>query len=219
MTIPDPPVSAPSAAPGHRSQVTGHLLSAPLLAAPLAWLACLYLAPLAVGYAVGAVPIRLISSGIMFDQTAVSLGGFRAITWSPVVVGILISLIGHRARTSPFLIAFSTIGATLAATLLIAGGALGVGPGSLLLVGAELKWIWRIVLLLAGLVMGLVAPQLLKAHAEDNQFDPKEIRRGMLWGGLAAGALVLALGPGPILGRAITGGGSWLGSLVWVVAL
>jgi hypothetical protein len=165
------------------------------------------------------VPIRLISSGIMFDQSEVSLSGFRAITWSPVIVGILLSLVGHRDRTSPALIAFSTIAATLAATLLIAGGVLGVGPGSLLLVGTELKWIWRIVLLLAGLVMGLVAPQLLKAHAEDKEFDPKEIRRGMLWGGLVAGGLILALGPGPILGRAITGGGSWLGSLAWVVAL
>jgi len=194
-------------------------LLAPALAVPLAWVLSLYAAPLLVGWAVGAVPIRLVSSGIMFDQTAVSLAGFRAITWSPVVLGILISLVGHRAKTSPFLIAFSTIGATLAATLLIAGGTLGVGPGSLLLVGAELKWIWKIVLFFSGLVMGLVAPQLLKAHAEDNQFDPKVIRNGMVWGGVAAGALMLAFGPGPVLGRAITGGGSWLGSLVWVVPL
>jgi hypothetical protein len=191
----------------------------PALAVPLAWVLSLYVAPLLVGWGVGAVPVRLVSSGIMFDQTAVSLAGFRAITWSPVVVGILISLIGHRAKTSPFLIAFSTIGATLAATLLVAGGTLGLGPGSLLLVGTELKWIWRIVLLFSGLVMGLVAPQLLKAHAEDQEFDIGVMKRGMLLGGVAAGVLMLAFGPGPILGRAITGGGSWLGSLVWVVAL
>jgi len=191
----------------------------PALAVPLAWLVVLYAAPLLVGYAVGAVPVRLISSGIMFDQAEVSLAGFRMITWSPVVSGVLISLVGHRAKTSPFLITFSLIGATLAATLLVAGGTLGVGPGSLLLVGLELKWIWKIVLLFSGLVMGLVAPQLLKAHAEDNEFDIGMIKKGMFLGGVVAGALILLFGPGPLFGRVITGGGSWLGSLVWVVAL
>jgi len=191
----------------------------PAAAVPLAWGLSLYVAPLLVGWAVGAVPVRLISSGIMFDQTMVSLAGFRAITWSPVVVGVLLSLVGHRAKSSPFLIAFSIIAATLAATLLVAGGALGVGPGSLLLVGTELKWIWRIVLLFSGLVMGLVAPQLLKAHAEDHAFDFRMIKKGMLLGGIAAGGLMLAFGPGPVLGRAITGGAGWFGSLIWVVAL
>jgi hypothetical protein len=194
-------------------------LLAPAVAVPLAWVSALYLAPLLVGYAVGAVPVRLVSSGIMFDHAEVSLAGFRAITWCPVVSGVLLSLLGHRDRTSPFLISLSLIGATLAATLLVAGGTLGVGPGSLLLVGAELKWIWKIVLLFSGLAMGLVAPQLLKAHAEDNQFDVRMIKKGMLLGGLVAGVLIFLFGPGPILGRAITGGGSWLGSLVWVVAL
>ena len=194
-------------------------LVAPALAVPLAWVLVLYAVPLLVGYAVGAVPVRLVSSGIMFDHAEVSLAGFRAITWSPVVAGILISLVGHRDRTSPFLISLSIIGATLAATLLAAGGTLGVGPGSLLLVGAELKWIWKIVLLFSGLTMGLVAPQLLKAHAEDNQFDIGVIKRGILLGGIVAGALILLFGPGPMLGRAITGGGSWLGSVVWVVGL
>ena len=60
---------------------------------------------------------------------------------------------------------------------------------------------------------------LLKAGAEDHSLDFRAIRRDYLLSALVLGALILLLGPGPMLGKAMTGAGSWLGSLFWVVGL
>lgn len=199
--------------------LTPHRFLGPALAVPVVWVTALYFVPLAVGEAVGAVPLRLVSSGILFDQTAVSFPGFLAIVWSPVLAGLLFALLGGKLTARPFLIAAGILGATLAATLMVAGGALGVGPGSTLLLGTELRWVWKLTLGLVGLAVGLAGPMLLKAQAEDHSLDFAAIRKGILFGGLVVAALVIAFGPGPILGRAMTGGGSWLGSLVWVLAL
>ncbi|MBW8772479.1 MAG: hypothetical protein JF590_04195, partial [Gemmatimonadetes bacterium] len=144
----------------------------------------LYLVPLGVGLAVGAVPLRLISSGILFDQVAVSLNGYRAILWSPVVTGVLLALVADRLQPSRFVIALGLSGATLAATLLLAGGVLGIGPGSLLLVGTDLRWILKLCVGAGGLTVGLVGPMLLKARAEDSSIDFRALRRDFLLGGL-----------------------------------
>jgi len=191
----------------------------PALAVPFVWITALYLVPFGVSFAVGAVPLRLISSGIQFDQVEVTLNGYRLLIWSPVIFCLLISFVAHRDKPTTFTMAMSMAGAALAATLLVVGGAFGIGPGSTLLVGTEMRWVWRMMIGLLGLTLGLVAPILLKAHAEDNTLDLAVIKRRMLQGGIVAGALILAFGPGPLLGRLITGGGSWLGSLAWVLAL
>jgi hypothetical protein len=179
----------------------------------------LYLVPLGVGLAVGAVPLRLISSGILFDQVAVSLNGYRAIIWSPVVTGILLAIAASRLGPTPFRTSLGLAGATLAATLLLAGGVLGIGPGTLLLVGTDLRWIGKLCIAAGGLTVGLVGPMLLKADAEDHSLDFRAIRRHYLLTGIVLGAMILLLGPGPMLGKVMTGTGSWLGSLIWVLGL
>ena len=118
-----------------------------------------------------------------------------------------------------FLTALGIAGATFAGTLLLAGGVLGIGPGSLLLVGTELKWVLKLSLAAGGLAVGLVGPMLLKAKAEDHSIDFPALRRDYLISAVLLGALILLLGPGPILGKVMTGAGSWLGSLFWVVGL
>jgi hypothetical protein len=189
------------------------------LALLLGWSLMLYVVPLGVGLAVGAVPLRLVSSGILFDQVAVSLNGYRAILWSPVVTGILLAITASRLGPSPFRTSLGLAGATVAATLLLAGGVLGIGPGSLLLVGTDLRWIGKLCVAAGGLTVGLVGPMLLKADAEDHSLDLRAIRRDYLLTGVLLGALILLLGPGAILGKVMTGAGSWLGSLFWVVGL
>ena len=207
----------------HASGVPGfsrHLSTAvPALAVPVVWATALYLVPLGIGSAVGATPLRLVSSGILFDHTAVSFAGFMAITWSPVLAGLLLAVLGWTLAPRPLFIALGILGATLAATVMVAGGVLGVGPGSNLLLGTELRWVWKLTVGLFGISVGLVGPMLLKARAEDHDLDFGAIKRGILLGGVAVAALVIAFGPGPLMGRLITGGGSWLGSLVWVLAL
>ena len=190
-----------------------------MLALIVGWWFMLYLVPLGVGLAVGAVPLRLLSSGILFDQVAVSLNGYRAILWSPVLTGVLLAILAERFPPTRFLTALGLAGATLAATMLLAGGVLGIGSGSLLLVGTELQWVWKICLAAGGLTVGLVGPTLLKARAEDHSLDFPALRREYLISAMILGALILLLGPGPILGKVMTGAGSWLGSLVWVAGL
>ena len=210
---------------GHRERALGapslnyHRPGTAALALLVAWALMLYLVPLGVGLAVGAVPLRLISSGVLFDQIAVSLNGYRMIVWSPVVTGILLAILADLLTPNRFLTALGIAGATTAATMLLAGGVLGIGPGSLLLVGTDLRWIWKLCLAAGGLTVGLVGPMLLKAKAEDHSIDFPALRRGYLVGGLILGAVILLLGPGPILGKVMTGAGSWLGSLVWVAGL
>jgi hypothetical protein len=206
---------------GDRERALGDppLNKGPVLAVLVVWSTALYLVPLAVGVGVGAVPLRLISSGIMFDQTAVSFAGFMCIAWSPVAAGLGFAALGGKLAPTPFAIAAGILGATLAATLLLAGGVLGVGPGSTLLLGTEMRWLWKLSVGIVGLAVGLTAPMLLRARAEDHQLDFAAIKKGILLTGLLVAALLLAFGPGPLLGRGITGGGSWLGSLVWVLAL
>jgi hypothetical protein len=194
-------------------------LLAPALAVALVWVTALYLVPLAVGIGVGAIPVRLVSSGILFDHTAVSFAGFMGIVWGPVIAGLLFAALAMRLAATPFRTSLGIIGATLAATLMVAGGALGVGPGSTLLLGTELRWVWRLSIGLAGMAVGLAVPMLLKAHAEGHSLDLATIKKGMVLGGLVVAVLMFAFGPGPILGRAITAGGSWLGSLAWILAL
>jgi len=189
------------------------------LALIVGWSLMLYVVPLGVGLAVGAVPLRLLSSGILFDQVAVSLNGYRAIIWSPVLTGILLTVLADMRPPTRFLTALGIAGATFAGTLLLAGGVLGIGPGSLLLVGTELKWVLKLSLAAGGLAVGLVGPMLLKAKAEDHSIDFPALRRDYLISAVLLGALILLLGPGPILGKVMTGAGSWLGSLFWVVGL
>ncbi len=189
------------------------------LALIVGWSLMLYVVPLGVGLAVGAVPLRLLSTGILFDQVAVSLNGYRAIIWSPVLTGILLTVLADMRPPTRFLTALGIAGATFAGTLLLAGGVLGIGPGSLLLVGTELKWVLKLSLAAGGLAVGLVGPMLLKAKAEDHSIDFPALRRDYLISAVLLGALILLLGPGPILGKVMTGAGSWLGSLFWVVGL
>ena len=185
----------------------------------LGWMLLLYLVPLGVGLAVGGRPLRLISSGILWDQTEVSLNGFRAILWSPVLCGVLFFLTAARRRTHPFLLALGLVGVTYAATLLTVGGVLGIGPGGMLLVGTELKWVWKTTLAAAGLALGTMGPLWLKTAAEDHEVPVAPIKRQLLVTAALTGALILLLAPGPVLGKVMTGAGSWLGSLVWLVAL
>ena len=85
--------------------------------------------------------------------------------------------------------------------------------------GTELKWVLKLSLAAGGLAVGLVGPMLLKAKAEDHSIDFPALRRDYLISAVLLGALILLLGPGPILGKVMTGAGSWLGSLFWVVGL
>jgi hypothetical protein len=190
-----------------------------MIAVLVGWTLMLYLMPLGVGYTVGAFPLRLLSSGILWDQVAVSMTGFQLLTWSPVVTGTLLAALGLARGQRRFFVALGIVGATFAATELLLGGALGIGPGSALLIGVELKWVWKICLVAGGLAVGLVGTQLLKAQADDHSLDFMAIRRDLLLSGALLGALILLLAPGPLLGKVMTGAGSWLGSLVWVVGL
>lgn len=205
--------------PGVRGFPRWQVAIVPAVAILVGWSLMLYLVPLGVGLAVGAVPLRLVSSGILFDQVAVSLNGYRAIIWSPVLTGILLTVLADMRPPTRFLTALGIAGATFAGTLLLAGGVLGIGPGSLLLVGTELKWVLKLSLAAGGLAVGLVGPMLLKAKAEDHSIDFPALRRDYLISAVLLGALILLLGPGPILGKVMTGAGSWLGSLFWVVGL
>ena len=183
------------------------------------WSALLYLIPLGVGLAVGAVPLRLISSGIFFDQSATSMAGYRAILWGPIVAGILLGIPAVLARPSRWGIALGIVGTTFAGTLLVVGGGLGIGPAGTLLIGTDLRWIWRFCVVMGGLTTGLVGPLLLRTTAEDHHLDFRAIRRDMLVTGALLGALILLLAPGPFLGKLMAGVGSWLGSMVWIVGL
>ena len=192
---------------------------APALAVVLAWALLIYLVPLAVGLAVGAVPVRVISSGIFFDQTQTSLLGYRLILWGPVIVGSLCMVAGLVMAPSRFVLALGLVGATFAATLLVLGGGFGIGPAGTLLIGTDLRWIWRTCVVGAGLVLGLAGAVLLRTRAEDHAVDFPTLRREILLTGVGAGVLILLLAPGPFLGKVIAGFGSWLGGLVWLVAL
>jgi hypothetical protein len=193
--------------------------AAPALAVLVGWALMLYLAPYLVGVAVGAVPVRIISSGILFDQTAVSLNGYRLIIWSPLLTGLLLVLLALKRRPTSFLVALGLVGATVAGTLLVAGAGLGIGPGATLLVGTELRWVWKLCAVAGGIAVGLVGSFLIRARAEDQELDFAAIKRDLLLAGGLLGMILLLAAPGPLLGKAMTGAGSWLGSLVWVLAM
>lgn len=190
-----------------------------IAAVTLGWSLLLYIIPLGVGLGVGAVPLRLVSSGVLFDQMSVSLAGYRFLVWSPVIAGTIFSILALNLPPTRFNLALGIAGATIAATLLLIGGVVGIGPGSTLLVATELRWVWKICAGAAGLAIGLVGPQLIKARAEDHALDFPAIRRDMLLTGVVLGGVILLVAPGPLLGKAMTGAGSWFGSLVWVLGL
>lgn len=179
----------------------------------------MYLAPLAAGFAVGATPLGLISSGIMFDHAEVTLNGYRLIVWSPIVAGLLLGALSLFRHPTRFRLTLGFVGTTIAASLLVLGGGLGIGPGSMLLVGTELRWIWKICIIAGGLAVGLVLPVILKSLAEDHQIPIAPLKRDLFLSSALLGALILLLAPGPLLGKGMAGMGSWLGSLVWLAAL
>ena len=193
--------------------------AAPFTAVALGWMLLLYLAPLAAGLAVGARPLRLISTGIMFDQAEVTLNGYRLIIWSPVVVGVVLGALALLRRPSRIGLTLGFVGTTVAATELTLGGGLGVGPSATLLVGTELQWVWKLCLIAVGLLIGLAGPLLIKTLAEDHQIPVPPLKRDIFLTSALLGALILLLAPGPLLGKAMAGMGSWLGSLVWLAAL
>jgi hypothetical protein len=184
-----------------------------------AWGLLLLIVPWSVGTFVGAEPLRLHAAGILFDYTGVSLAGFRTLAWAPIVVGVSFSLLTLRATPRPFEYALGLIGATYAASHLVFGALLGIGPGSAILIGAEIKWVWKIVATGLGLVAGLAIPQLIKARAEDMQVDCSGVKRGLLVGGLLFGIVLALVLPGGWLGKTTAGFGSWGGSLLWVLML
>ena len=185
----------------------------------IGWSMLLYLIPLGVGLAVGAVPLRLISSGIFFDQSGTSMAGYRAILWAPIIAGVLMGIAALLLRPSRWGITLGIVGTTFAGTLLVVGGGLGIGPSGTLLLGTDLRWIWRFCVVLAGLTIALVGPLLLRTEAEDQKLDFKSLRREILLTGMVLGALILLLAPGPLLGKVMAGVGSWLGSMVWIVGI
>lgn len=185
----------------------------------IGWALLLYLLPLGVGLAVGAVPLHLISTGIFFDQSATSMAGYRAILWAPIVVGATVGILGVTLRPTRLILSAGLVGSTLAATFLVVGGGLGIGPAGTILLGTDLRWIWRLCLVGAGLVAGFLVPVLLRTRAEDHQVDFASIRRELLMSGAIFGAIILAFAPGPLLGKVLSAIGSWLGSLVWIVGL
>ena len=185
----------------------------------LSWALLLYVIPLGVGLAVGAVPLHLVSTGIFFDQSATSMAGYRAILWAPIIVGAGMGILGMVLRPTRLVLAAGLVGSTVAATFLVVGGGLGIGPAGTILLGTDLRWIWRLCLVGAGLLAGLLVPVLLRTRAEDHQVDFGSIRRELLLSGALFGALILAFAPGPLLGKVLSAIGSWLGSLVWIVGL
>ena len=213
----DDPTSASTS--GVRGSSRFRTVGAPFLGVLLGWALLLYLAPLAAGYAVGAKPLRLISSGIMFDQAEISLNGYRLIVWSPVVVGILLGALALLRRPTRFGLTLGLVGTTIAATLLVLGGGIGIGPGATLLVGTELRWVWKLCIIAGGLAVGLVGPLLIKTLAEDHEIPVPPLKRSILLASAALGALILLAAPGPLVGKAMSGMGSWLGSVVWLAAL
>lgn len=213
-----------SASPsGSTSGASGSLrvrsITGPALAVLASWALMLYLAPLAVGLAVGAIPLRLTSSGILFDQVAVTLNGYRLIVWSPVLTGLLLTALALKLPPSRVSTTLGIAGAALAGTMLVAGGLLGIGPGSTLLVGTELRWVWKLCAGAGGLAVGLVGTFLIRARAEDHALDFPALKRDILISGVVLGVVILLAAPGPLLGKTMTGVGSWLGSLVWVLGL
>lgn len=183
------------------------------------WALLLYLVPLVAGLVVGAKPLRLISTGIMFDQAEVTLNGYRLIVWSPVVVGVVLGALALLRRPSRVGLTLGLVGTAIAATLLALGGGLGVGPGATLLVGTELQWVWKLCIIAAGLLVGLTGPLLIKTLAEDHEIPIPPLKRHIFLTSALLGALILLLAPGPLLGKVMAGMGSWLGSLVWLAAL
>ncbi len=193
--------------------------AAPFFGVLTGWALLLYLVPLAAGLVVGARPLRLISTGIMFDQAEVTLNGYRLIIWSPVVVGVIFGALALLRRPTRSGLTLGLVGTAIAATLLALGGGLGVGPGSTLLVGTELQWVWKLCIIAAGLLVGLAGPLLIKTLAEDHQIPIPPLKRGIFVTSALLGALILLFAPGPLLGKVMAGMGSWLGSLVWLAAL
>ena len=210
---PPRPVSGVSGFPRLRTA------AAPALALVAGWALLLYLVPLGVGIAAEAVPIRLVSSGIFFDLSATSIAGYRAILWGPIVAGLLMWGAGMVLRPSRGAIALGVVGSTYAATLLVAGGGLGIGPGGMLLTGTDIRWVWRICVITGGLAIGLAGPLILGTRADDLPGGQASVRRVLLLSGAALGAMLLLFGPGPILGKVMAGIGSWLGSLLWMSGL
>jgi hypothetical protein len=193
--------------------------AAPFFGVLAGWALLIYVAPLAAGFTVGAKPLRLISTGIMFDQAEVTLNGYRLIIWSPVVVGVILGALALLRRPSRLGLTLGFVGTTIAATLLALGGGLGVGPGSTLLVGTELQWVWKLCIIAAGLLIGLAGPLLIKTLGEDHQIAIPPLKRDIFLASAVLGALILLFAPGPLLGKVTAGMGSWLGSLVWLAAL
>jgi hypothetical protein len=139
--------------------------------------------------------------------------------WGPVAVGTGLGIAGFLMRPTRFGVTLGVVGSAFAGTLLVVGGGLGIGPGGNLLIGTELRWVWRICIVCIGLVIGLAGPALLGTHADDHSLDFRALRRAILLSGAVLGVLILLLTPGPFVGKVMAGMGSWLGSLVWVVGL
>lgn len=196
-----------------------HALAAPAAGVLVAWLLLLYLVPFAVGSAVGAKPLRLISSGIMFDQAEITLNGYRLIIWSPVVTGIVLGALALLRKPTRFGLTLGLVGSSIAATLLTLGGGLGIGPGATLLVGTELRWVWKLCIIAGGLAVGLVGPLMIKTLAEDHEISVPPLKRSILLASAVLGALILLLAPGAPLGKVMSGAGSWMGSVVWLLML
>ncbi|HVX88043.1 MAG TPA: hypothetical protein VG940_03885 [Gemmatimonadales bacterium] len=209
-----PPLTTPTPGPSRL-----RLIAAPAVGVVLGWALLLYLVPLAAGLVAGARPLRLISTGIMFDQSELSLNGYRLIVWSPVVMGVVLGALALLRRPTRLGLTLGLVGSSIAATLLTLGGGLGIGPGATLLVGTELRWVWKICIIAAGLAVGLVGPLMIKTLAEDHEIAVPPLKHSILLTSAVLGALILLLAPGPMLGKAMSGAGSWLGSMVWLLAL
>lgn len=184
-----------------------------------AWAVCLVLAPLLVAWFAGAVPLRFTTGGILFDLSAVGLGGYRALLLAPILSAIACGVAGLLLRPTRASIALGMIGFAFAGTELVLGGGLGIGPGGQILIGTDLRWVWRICAVAVGLVIALTGAVFVRTNGEDHEVPFAPIRRDLLLTGMIAGALILFLSPGPMLGKVMSGLGSWLGSLVWVMAL
>lgn len=171
------------------------------------------------GRIAGATPLRVSSGGILFDLAPVTLGGYRTLILAPIVAALGTGVLALFLRPSRVAIALGILGFTFAGTELVIGGGLGIGPAGQVLIGTEWRWIWRICVVAVGLLLALVGAIFVRTHGEDHQVPFPPIRRDLLLSGLVIGALILLLSPGPMLGKVMTGFGSWLGSLVWVAGL